>query len=323
MNVGYMEPLQYAWRWAREELFHPFDLGKWVVLGFTAWLAYLFHGGGANNRGTLGFEHGTGDLRHVTRAASHAMHSLLDRFLAHPVAGTLVLFGAVVVLAILVGLLWISSRFKFVFLDNVVRNRAEIVEPWRRLGELGDSLFVWRLGFGLVSLVLAAVLAGSFMWGIVLFATGNHIITFPGLLLASAGGLLALLTTIVLVCIALWTESFVIPIMYRFRLGAWEAWGYFLPWLKTYPLQFGLYALWIVVLGAGVLVAVMVAGLATCCVGLVLVALPYVGTVVLLPVWVTYRMLGPAFLEQFDPKFSLVQPVVNAAGAEPVSEPAR
>ncbi|HHQ48143.1 MAG TPA: hypothetical protein ENK19_04585, partial [Acidobacteria bacterium] len=172
-------------------------------------------------------------------------------------AGILILFGVLVAVAILVGLLWISSRFKLIFLDNVVRNRAEIVEPWRRLGELGDSLFVWRLGFGLVSLVLAIVLAGSFMWGVVFLATGDRfmILSFPAILLMAAGGLLALLTTIVLICIALWTESFVVPIMYRFNLGAWEAWGYFLPWLKSYPLQFALYVLWIMVLGAGVLVA--------------------------------------------------------------------
>ena len=44
-----------------------------------------------------------------------------------------------------------------------------------------------------------------------------------------------------------------------------------------------------------------IACLLTCCV----LALPYIGTVLLLPIIVTYRILSLEFLAQFDPGFDL------------------
>ncbi len=48
----------------------------------------------------------------------------------------------------------------------------------------------------------------------------------------------------------------------------------------------------------------MLACLLTCCI----VAFPYVGTVILLPILVTYRLFSVEFLAQFDPGFDLFIP---------------
>ena len=45
--------------------------------------------------------------------------------------------------------------------------------------------------------------------------------------------------------------------------------------------------------------------LMTCC----MAALPYIGTVLLLPVWVTYRLLSVEFLAQFHRDFDLFTPL--------------
>jgi hypothetical protein len=42
----------------------------------------------------------------------------------------------------------------------------------------------------------------------------------------------------------------------------------------------------------------------TCCI----VGLPYVGTVILLPLYVTYRIFSLEFLAQFDPEFDVFTP---------------
>jgi UPF0716 family protein affecting phage T7 exclusion len=54
-------------------------------------------------------------------------------------------------------------------------------------------------------------------------------------------------------------------------------------------------------------------GLVTCCVGLLLLALPYIGSVVSLPMTVTLRYFTLDFLGQFGEDFRLLDPVENLA----------
>ena len=46
MQISYVQPLSRAWERMRQILFDPFELAKWLVLGFSAWLAGLAGGGG-------------------------------------------------------------------------------------------------------------------------------------------------------------------------------------------------------------------------------------------------------------------------------------
>ena len=118
------------------------------------------------------------------------------------------------------------------------------------------------------------------------------------------GVLVMICLGIVAAFVALLLEAFVIPIMYKYELKATEAWRYFLPWLKSRPLPFFLYGLFVLVLGLLFVVFFGLLCVLTCCI----VALPYVGTVILLPIWVTYRLFSLEFLAQFDPGFDLFVP---------------
>ncbi len=57
-----------------------------------------------------------------------------------------------------------------------------------------------------------------------------------------------------------------------------------------------------------VLIAIVLAGIFTCCIGLVLFIIPYIGTVVTLPVWYTFRAFSLEYLAQFGDDFSLFPP---------------
>ncbi len=306
MDILYVTPLQRAWTRMKGILFNPFDLRTWLVIGFSAWLARLAGGGGG---GGLRFNERPG--RFGSLHVREFVRGVWEHLRAHPHWLALIVVGAFVVAVIGVVLLWISSRGKFIFLDNVVHNRARIVEPWHRFKQLGDSLFLWRLGYLLVCL-LALVALGA----VAVTAAGG----FSGFGFRSAraitatvfAGLAAAFWGIACAYISLFLDSFIVPVMYRNGIRAVEAWGLFFPWIERHFGAFLLYGLFVLVLAVAVGIGVFAVGLATCCVGLFLVMLPYVGTVLLLPLIVTYRAFSIEFLTQLDAGFAVFAEAVGS-----------
>lgn len=302
MRIAYFEPLTRAWERMKFILWRPFDLAKWLVLGFSCWLAGLADSAGGGGWKWIGDQN---DLP-IHRTVYHGSGSL-EEFGGALIWLPLIFIIVMAVAAILLVVLWLSSRAKFIFLDNVVHDRALIVEPWHRLRSLGNSLFLWRLAFvvacGLVALVL-----------LLIFFAPAATLSFSDAL-ASLSYAAMVFGVIIMICfgiiagfVALMLEGFVVPIMYKFELKATEAWRYFLPWLKTRPWQFVLYALFVVVLALVFVCIFALFCVFTCCIA----ALPYVGTVILLPFWVTYRILSLEFLTQFDPGFDVFTPAEPA-----------
>ncbi|MEP0775031.1 MAG: hypothetical protein HRF46_11790 [Acidobacteriota bacterium] len=294
LQIGYVEPLRAAWRRTREMLFHPVKPRTWLVLGFAAWLAGLMEGTGGGP-GNLGIGK-TGGAYHPVEFLRGAWQRLLE----HPWLAVLIVVGAAATLLVLLLLLWISSRAKFVYLDSVITRRPAIVEPWRRTRQLGNSLFLWRLGFFAVALLAAAAL-GTVLYVAAGGLDGFGFATARSALMTVLAGAAALLLVMALALVTLFLDSFVVPLMAHGNLRTSAAWAAFLPWLEAYTGSFVLYGLAVLALWIGVALAVTVAGFATCCMVFFLLAVPYVGTVVLLPVHLTYRLFSLAFLAQFDP----------------------
>lgn len=298
MNIAFFEPLNRAWERMKRILWQPFDLAKWLVLGFSAWLAGLADSAGGGGWKWMADNNdfpGRYDLHSNGEAFRHAGEALI--------LVPIIVVVIMAVAAILLLIVWLSSRAKFIYLDNVIHNRAQIVEPWHRFRDLGNSLFLWRIGFfvacGLIILLLLLLFFAP-------AATLSFSDALAGLSYAAMalGVLVMILVGILAAYVGLFLEGFVIPIMYKFDLKATEAWRYFLPWLKTRPVPFFLYGLFVLVLGFCAVVLFGLVCMLTCCI----VALPYVGTVILLPIWVTYRLFSVEFLAQFDPGFDLFIP---------------
>jgi hypothetical protein len=303
MQISFVEPLSRAWERMRRMLFAPFELGRWLVLGFSAWLAGLASGDlGSKLAGNAS------DSIDEHELVPFKVGELKDLITDHLVWLPLVLIAVLVAVAILIALLWVSSRGKLVFLDNVVHERSAIVEPWRRFSRLGNSLFWWRLG--LVVIVLAIILA--VVAAVILPAAAASLgETLRGLSIAAIllGALGLAVVAVAALLVVLLLESFVIPIMYRFDLPATAAWRTLLPWLKRYPGWFLAYAVVLFLAAIVFQVVILVLCLFTCCI----VLIPYVGTVILLPVWVLYRAYSVEFLAQFHLDFDLF----DAAAATP------
>lgn len=304
MNTARIEiinPTARAIERMRNILFRPFDLAKWLALGFSAWLAKLVDGGySAGGRSSTGG--GSGDSGADGGDPKEVIRDALDQASAFVMSNLdWILPLIVLVVAIGIGLLWLSSRGKFMFLDNVVHDRSLVRQPWQAFAGLANSLFWWRLVLHLAAFLLFLVILGVPAWFLfTTFDAGN--IQPEWVAGAVAAGLTVLLAVFVLGYIVILLEDFVIPVMYKRSLNATAAWGYVFGLHGEQPLSFVLYALWRVLLSiaSGVLILVLV--LLTCCMGGILLAIPYVGAVLLLPVTVFFRVLGLEYLRQFGPE---------------------
>lgn len=306
MNIAYIAPLQRAWGRMERILFRPFRIETWLVMGFAAFLSEFLSSGSSSGRGMFRASHrGGGDF-------PGAIGRKIWAFLQDPTMLVLVIVCGVVALTVFVVLMWVTARGRFVFLDNVVRERPAIVEPWKRFARQGNSLFGWALLFWMAVIFAVLVIALPFLASLrSLWSDGEF--HWLGLLSLAGFMFMAIPVALAVAYTLMFLHHFVVPIMYLHGLSATEGWSRFLTLLRAHPLSFIAYGLLNIVLAMVIVVAVAVVGFSTCCIGFILVATPYLGQVILLPVHATLRGFGPEFLAQFGPEYD----VFAAAPAPP------
>ncbi len=302
MKIEYFMPLGRAWERMKNALFRPFDLHKWFLVGFNAFLAGLMEGPGRSG-GAQYNEGGDFSFREFIHFPGRAWEWLLS----HPGWFVGIVFITLAVITLIVVLTWLSSRGTFMFLDNVVHNHCEIGKPWNDYRNQGNALFLWRLGFGF------AIFGYMILFFAFFFSTGAALNTARGgdripIFFLIGSGLFFLLSMVVIGFIAMFLKNFVVPIMYKHRIPTNRAWGRFLVLFKQYSLHFVLYGLFIFVLSFLVFAAIVIAGLMTCCVGFILLIIPYIGTVFTLPAWYTLRAFSLEYLAQFGPEYNIFPP---------------
>jgi hypothetical protein len=299
MIIEYLNPLSRAWDTMKHRLFKPFDLNKWFLIGFTAFLAELLDGGGNGGSG--------GKFNKLTKEdfdLGEKISSVIYWIQTHPGWVAFIVIGIILVICLLIILTWLSSRGKFMFLDNVVHDRAEVAKPWHEFKVLGNSLFLWRLGFGLISLLIVlSILA----FGLTIFYNAYQSGSFhrPDIVNLASIALVLIFLFIVIGYISLAVNDFIVPIMYSKNLMVLQAWDYFMPILKNYLINFIGYGLFIFFITILIVIAVVIIGFMTCCIGFILLIIPYLGSVITLPISYTYRVFSVNFLEQFGDDFKI------------------
>ncbi len=295
--VSITDPIQPAIAHARRILFEPFQAGKWFVLGFASFLAQLAGGGGSFNYHGNPFDRtasGAGpDFSPVT--------TWVTDHLPLVIALAVVLF--IFVLAVVVVFQWLSSRGQFIFLDGVVRDRAEIVEPWTRLQPLGDDLFRFRLKLLLATLAL--LLAGGVL-GTLIALPDIHARTFGAAAFAGvvAAGLLLIPGFLLLALIQALLHDFVVPIMYHQGLGCTAAWRVLRrELLPGHGWHFVGFYVMTLLLWIPAMLLILLGCCLTCCLAL----LPYLSAVAFLPITVFFRCYSLEFLAQFGDGWRIIQ----------------
>src|SRR5712671_7813141 len=113
-RVSVTQPVSQAFDRVKLILFRPFNLEKWFVIGFCAWLA---HFGEAGYGGRINFNAGS------RRGGANIQESFetARTYVMDNLSWIVPLAIALVVVAVALGvvMVWISSRGKFMFLNCV------------------------------------------------------------------------------------------------------------------------------------------------------------------------------------------------------------
>jgi len=282
-KIEIFKPFGEAFELTKKILFQPFDLKKWLVIGFAAWLANLGGGGGFNysyNRRE--------EMQKVNETLSQIPHSLLVTAIC-----VLVCF----VLVVIVLFAWLRARGCFMFIDCIAKNRGAIAEPWRGFRNEGNSYFLFSLLVGIVLLVFAAVFSLPLVLPIIkdsTFLRTHHVYVIVAIA--------ALIFAMIFLLLA-WSliASFMLAVMYRQRCRASEAFTIVTRLIAAHPGEMLLYCLFWIVLALATALVACLATCATCCIA----AIPYVGTVILLPLFVLLCSFSLLFIRQFGPDYDV------------------
>ncbi len=301
-NISVIEPVGLAVERVKTILFKPFELGKWFTIGFCAWLALLGQSGPHFN---FPFK----NLRHPGSRLGQVQNVFSEHLLLIIVLGSV---GLLIGLAIMITLVWLSSRGRFMFIYCISGNKAEVKTPWHKFRKPANSLVVFKLVAGLVVFVCFA-----------LFAIIIGLMIIP---LIGNGACPRIAEIVAIVCLSLimvllglasalffkFTNDFVIPIMYLRGCSCIEAWRQFGQMLSSRKGAFVLYILFQIVIAMAIGMILLALVLGTCCCAACFMAIPYIGIVLMLPVFVFKQAYVLYYLRQFGPAFDIF--AVPAAG---------
>lgn len=291
-NNGF-EALLRAFRKMKTTLFSPFSLPLWFTLAFPAFLATLDSGGG------FGFHFIQPDAR------KSATSMITDHFTAF-----LILLAVLILLGLALTLLfyWLSSRGRFLFLDMLVRgaDAERLGSRWRRFQAPAASFFRIKLGFflGHVFCALLAIPGLLPFTGPVVNAFAekellphtpwlNYNMIPPELqplCLGGAGALVAIafLGSLGLFILNIFFHDYGALLMYRKGVSGGVALLATLEAVRKEPFRFLKYLLLLILIQILASLAILAFLIVTCCcIGYFLLLIPYISTVVLLPILYT------------------------------------
>ena len=204
------------------------------------------------------------------------------------------LIALVFIIALSLVFAWLHARGKFMFIHALATNHAAVVEPWKEFRSLGNSLFVAQMVIGLVQLfafLVLGVLALAIAWSDIRAQTFGP----PAITAIIVGVVLFLPLAIASGFVGSVVDFVIAPGMYARRESFMPTWRaareeILRPHLGSVVLFILLR--WVLAIGASITIAI-----ATCCTCCITV-LPYLGTVILLPVFVFLECCSLYFVQQ-------------------------
>ena len=222
-----------------EILFKPFSVNKWLKLILIAFLAGALAGGNGSGGGG-GNNHppqkqevkqaagqtGTGQASEKTPGQVHAVSGAISQPAAPakapsappPLIVIALIVGAVLIciLALLLLMTWLGSRFRFVWFNAIVNNTGSIIEPYSRHSRGANSLFKFSILVFVGFLIFTALDVGGALYAMYKVGAFGHgfvwsvPVALKIFLLPTLFFLVAILALVILNVII---DNFAVPIM--------------------------------------------------------------------------------------------------------------
>jgi hypothetical protein len=324
--IDFGRAFETAWQRMTIILFQPLDLGKWGLLGFNAFLALLAEGG-------VSFNNPIQTSRQTTIQTAGAIPQVLHQFKqltswlqelpSDPwLMAYLCLGGALLVIWLV--LTWVGCRGEFVFLDNIVRNRAALAVPWQRYARQGNIWFAFHMGLMVLTTLAVATTVGALLalnWSWISAERGPSGAEIGALILSA---LVIVVLGLIVAIVNFLIRSLVLPLYFKQTMGLGEALLAVGHLVVTRPLSLFVYMVFSFVIS---LVAAFIACLicvvafcATCGLVLSVSCFPFIGTLLMslvvcqlfLPILVFKRCFQLGCLEQFGPRYDVFSVDVQA-----------
>jgi hypothetical protein len=251
LPVSAVDCVQPALQHTREQLFTRFRWGQWSRLALVGILAAEVHAGGC------GFGNFGNSWTHIHNKNQHGfiptsltsgfdpayIHSHISEHIGQFLGLIVIGVFALVVLAFI--FLYISSVFRFILFDSVLRRECSISEGWRKWSRAGGRFFLWQIVFQIASWLFLGVMVGVPLalalaagWATDLKAHVGRMIV--GAILLVGLFLIFILTTIVTQVLA---RDFLVPIMALENLDFADGWHHLLAMIRPEKGRFAVYLL--------------------------------------------------------------------------------
>jgi hypothetical protein len=249
LAVSAVDSIRPALRHTREQLFTRFRFGQWTRLALVGILAAEMHVGGCNFNGLnlpINRPHGGGRQSlppGLPLGFPPFNHAHLSEHIAQFLGLIVVGIFAFILLAFV--FMYISSVFRFILFDSVLRRECSISKGWERWRRAGGRYFLWQIVFQIASCLFLAALVGVPLVAALAAGWATDLREHIGRLIV--GGLLFLgvfavfaLTIIVVQTLA---KDFLVPIMALDDLDFADGWHRLLAIMRPEKGKFAVYIL--------------------------------------------------------------------------------
>ena len=220
MPISAVDCIRPAYEHTKQQLFAPFRMGQWWRLALVGLLAgELSSGGGCPSGGNFRPPAPDSGSRRPPGIPNIDPHKLAQYL-------GLIIIAAVAIFILYVLFLYLSSIFRFILYESIVRKRCTIGESWDRWQRAGRRYFLWQIVFlistGIFFLFMVGVptvFAAAAGW---LANPKSHVVglVLGGIFLA----LCFLLFVMVVGVVHVMAKDFLVPVMALEDLDFAEGW---------------------------------------------------------------------------------------------------